>query len=281
MNATPQTAAAQQVSAPRIGRIVEVREMTWREKYFRLELPSPLGHRPGQFVMVSIYGIGEAPISISSAPRQDNLLELVVRKAGSLTGVFHALKVGDTVGVRGPFGSGFDLDELYGKDLLFVCGGLGLAPLRSLILPVVEQAHRFGRVTILSGCRNPAEELYRDEVKTWAKQGKIDVIRLVDSTEKMPWDGLVGLVTAPIPKLDLEPARTVAVLCGPPVMYKFVIMELDRRKVPHDQIYIDLERRMKCGVGKCGHCQINGVYCCCQGPVFKFSATKDLPEALS
>jgi NAD(P)H-flavin reductase len=164
---------------------------------------------------------------------------------------------------------------------VFVCGGLGLAPLRSLILPVVEQANRYGHITILSGCRNPAEELYRDEIKTWARKDKIDVIRLVDATDKMPWDGEVGLVTAPIARLALEPSRTLAVLCGPPVMYKFVIMELDKRKVPHDQIYVDLERRMKCGVGKCGHCQINGVYCCYHGPVFKFSETKNLPEALS
>ena len=267
--------------APRLAQIVEIREMTAREKYYRLELPAPLGHRPGQFVMVSVLGVGEAPISISSGPGPDRGLELVIRKVGSLTQVIHTLQVGRSLGIRGPFGSGFELDELYDHDLLFVCGGLGLAPLRSLILPVLEQLERFGRVTILSGCRNPAEELYRDEVRRWATLGdQVRVVRTVDRTENMPWDGEVGLVTAPIPKLELDPSRTIAVLCGPPVMYKFVILELDKQQVPHEQIYIDLERRMRCGVGKCGHCQINHVYCCHDGPVFRFSEVKTLPEAL-
>jgi sulfhydrogenase subunit gamma (sulfur reductase) len=265
---------------PTFGRIVEVRDMTAREKYYKVELPKPLGHKPGQFVMVSKPGIGEAPISISCGPRKDPLLELVIRKAGSLTSVLHSLTVGQQIGIRGPFGSGFDIAAFHGKDLVFVCGGLGLAPLRSLITPVVEDLGQFGEVTILSGARNPGEELYRDELKAWGK--KVRVIRLVDRTENLPWDGdQVGLVTAPIPTLKLDPKKTFAVLCGPPVMYKFVVIELDRHKIPHDQIYIDLERRMKCGIGKCGHCQINKVYCCCDGPVFRLSDVKDLPEALA
>lgn len=271
--------AAADVFVPFFGKIVNVQEMTPREKYFKLELPKPLNHRPGQFVMVSVPGVGEAPISISCGPRADNLLELVIRKAGSLTQVFHNMEPGQTMGIRGPFGSGFELADFYGKDLLFVCGGLGLAPLRSLITPVIENLGKFGRVTILSGARNPAEELYRDELKAWAK--KVRVIRLVDRTDNMPWDGEVGLVTAPIPKLDLDPKKTFAVLCGPPVMYKFVVIELSQKGLTHDHIYIDLERRMKCGLGKCGHCQINGVYCCYDGPVFKLSDVKDLPEALA
>ena len=270
-----------QLFVPRTGRIVEVREMTWREKYYRLALPEPLGSRPGQFVMVSVPGVGEAPISISSGPRGDNVLEIVVRKAGSVTGVIHGLAVGDTMGIRGPFGTGFPIEKFHGKDMLFVCGGLGLAPLRSLILPVIGEPDRFGKVTILSGCRVPSEELYRDEIKGWARPGKVDVIRAVERTDNQPWDGDMGLVTAPIPRLDLDPERTIAALCGPPVMYKFVIMELDRRGLPHGQIYIDLERRMKCGVGKCGHCQINQYYCCYHGPVFNFGEVKHLPEALA
>ena len=261
---------------PWTGTILEVKQMTATEKYYRVELPRPLGHRPGQFVMCSVLGIGEAPISISSGPRQDNILELVIRKAGSLTGVFHTLTAGQTIAVRGPFGSGFDL-----KDMVFLCGGLGLAPLRSLILPVLDEIDRFGKVTIISGCRNPAFELYRDEVRAWGQQPKVRVIRLVEKTESMPWDGDVGLVTAPIATLDMDVAKTVAVLCGPPVMYKFVIMELDRRGLPHANVYIDLERRMKCGVGKCGHCQINDLYCCYHGPVFNFGEAKNLPEALA
>jgi len=265
---------------PFFGRILDIREMTPREKFYRVELPQPLNHRPGQFVMVSVPGLGEAPISISCGPRKDNLLELVIRKAGSLTTVLHNMTVGQRIGVRGPFGSGFDITKFYGKDLVFVCGGLGLAPLRSLITPVVKNVKKFGQVTILSGALDPSLELYRDELKAWGK--RVRVIRLVDKTDNMPWDGdQVGLVTAPIPTLKLDPQKTVAVLCGPPVMYKFVVIELDRHRIPHEQIYIDLERRMRCGIGKCGHCQINGVYCCCDGPVFRLADVKDLPEALA
>ena len=272
---------APDVFVPMLGRVTEIVEMTARERFFRVELPRPLGHGPGQFVMLSILGVGEAPISISCGPRADHVLEMVVRKVGSLTQALHGLKPGATVGVRGPYGHGFDLADFEGRDVLFVCGGLGLAPLRSLIQPVVAAPERFGRVTVVSGYRSPAEELYRDEARAWAATPGVDVIRTVDATQSMPWDGEVGLVTRPIAKLDMDPARTAVALCGPPVMYKFVIFELGMRGVPTEQIFVDLERRMKCGVGKCGHCQINSATCCQEGPVFRFSSLAELPEALS
>ncbi len=264
---------------PQAGKIVDVADMTAKDRYFRVELEKPLGHHPGQFVMVSILGVGEAPISISCGPRKDNILEMVIRRTGRLTQVIHNLKVGDELGIRGPYGSGFDLNDFYGKDVLFVAGGLGLVPLRSLITAVAAESGRFGRITLISGCRNPAEELFREQLKEWADSG-IDVVRLVDSTENMPWECSVGLVTDPIPKLSIDPKKTVVALCGPPVMYKFVITALADKRVGYDQIYVDLERRMKCGVGKCGHCQINGIYCCQEGPVFRFSNLECLPEAL-
>lgn len=263
---------------PQPGRIVEIADMTAKDRYFRVELEKPLGHHPGQFVMVSVLGVGEAPISISCGPRKDNLLEMVIRRVGRLTEVIHQLKVGDEIGIRGPYGSGFDLENFYGKNVLFVAGGLGLVPLRSLIIPVAANAGRFRQITLISGCRNPAEELYRDELKDWAKTG-VRVIRLVDGTENMPWKFDIGLVTDPIPKMDIDPENTVAALCGPPVMYKFVISALSAKNLGADKIYVDLERRMKCGVGKCGHCQINQVYCCQEGPVFRFSNLEGLPEA--
>lgn len=273
--------APQDLYLPRPARILAVEQVTARERFYRLALERPLGHRPGQFVMMSVLGIGEAPISISCGPRGDNLLEVVIREVGSLTRVLARKGVGDVVGVRGPFGSGFDLDDLRGRDVLFVCGGLGLAPLRSLIQPVLGERERYGRVTIISGCRTPDAELYREELRAWAAIDGVEVIRLVDETAHQPWDGRVGLVTAPIAELPLDPGRTVAALCGPPVMYKFVVMALNERGVGAEQIFVDLERRMRCGVGKCGHCQINDVYCCRQGPVFRLSALAELPEAFS
>ena len=265
---------------PKPSKIVKIEDMTSTDRYFRVELQKPLGHRPGQFVMVSIFGMGEAPISISCGPRDDNVLEMVIRRVGRLTRVLHDLEVGDEIGIRGPYGSGFNLDDFYGKDVLFVAGGLGLVPLRSLIIPVVATPDRFGRITIISGTRNPAEELFRKQLKAWSDVPGVEMIRLVDKTENMPWKFRVGLVTEPIPKLPIDPEKTIAALCGPPVMYKFVIMALGAKNIRADQIFVDLERRMKCGVGKCGHCQINDVYCCHDGPVFRFSDIVGLPEAL-
>lgn len=267
---------------PRSGKIVAVEECTAREKFFRLELDRPLGHRPGQFVMVSVPGMGECAISITCGPRADNILEMVVRKAGNITGVMHTLAVGDTLGIRGPFGSGFDLEEFYGRDVLVVAGGLGLVPLRSLLAPMIAEHGRFGRITLITGARSPAETLFRAELGQWRQHENVRVIEMVDATEHLPWDGEVGLVTAPIGGLGLDSDRTTVVLCGPPVMYKFVLMELDGHyRIPPERIFVDLERRMRCGVGKCGHCQINQAYCCQDGPVFRYSDMKKYPEALA
>ncbi len=268
------------VYLPKPGRIVECFDMTAKEKFFLVELEKPLGHRPGQFVMVSVWGVGEAPISVSSGPRGDNRLEMVIRKAGRLTRVLHDFGIGDEIGIRGPYGSGFDLTDFHGRDVLFIAGGLGLVPLRSLIATVVGQANSYGKITLISGCRTPAEELFRDELKAWSQVQGVTVIRLVDRTDKMPWKFNVGLVTDPIPDLNLDPDRTVVALCGPPVMYKFVIISLSAKQVPEDRIFVDLERRMKCGIGKCGHCQINETYCCRDGPVFRLSDLAGRPEAL-
>ena len=267
---------------PQTGRIVAVEACTAREKFFRLELAAPLGHRPGQFVMVTVPGMGECAISITCGPRQDNILEMVIRKAGNITSVIHGLAVGDTVGIRGPFGSGFALEEFYGRDVLIVAGGLGLVPLRSLLTPMMAEHQRFGQITLITGARNPAETMFRDEIAHWRQHENVRVIELVDVTEHLPWDGEVGMVTAPIGGLRLDPATTMVVLCGPPVMYKFVLLELEsHHRIPAEQIFVDLERRMRCGVGKCGHCQINRAYCCQDGPVFRYSDLRDYPEALA
>ncbi|MBF0142164.1 MAG: FAD/NAD(P)-binding protein [Magnetococcales bacterium] len=280
----PETACSRELYLPQAARLLEVEALTARESRFKVELPRPLGHRPGQFVMLSAPGIGEAPISISCGPRDDAILEMVIRRVGTLTRFLHELEPGQWVGVRGPFGSGFDLGDFYGRDLLFVVGGLGMVPMRSLIQAVMATPDRFGKVTLISGWRTPADELFRAEVQSWSRlgegSGRVRVIRLVDDTAKLPWDGGVGLVTEPIADLDLDPERTVAALCGPPVMYKFVILELVARGLAPSRIFVDLERRMRCGVGKCGHCQINHLYCCQDGPVFRLDRVAHLPEAL-
>ena len=231
------------------------------------------------FVEVSLYGIGEAPISISSAPGR-NTCDMVVRKLGDGTSKLHSMQPGDKIGIRGPLGNGFDVDALKGKNLLFIGGGLGLVPMRSLFNYVLDNRHEFGKVTMLYGCKEPCELLFADEVAGW--KDRTDITHLL-SVDKCPegecWEGDIGVITTLIPKVDFDPKDTIAIVVGPPIMYKFVNRDLLNLGMPEENIIVSLERRMKCGVGKCGHCQINGVYVCKEGPVFNYTQVKDLPEA--
>lgn len=256
--------------------------MTSTEKYFKLKLNSgkELGHKPGQFVMVSMLGYGEAPISVSSSSTFKGAFELVVRRAGNLTGAMHKLKTGDKLGIRGPFGTNFPTKETKGRDLLFVAGGIGLVPLRSFINYVLDNRKDYGRVIILFGSRSPAERLFTEETKRWQKLDGVEFFETVDRADK-GWNGNVGVITTLFPKISkVDPANLSCIIVGPPVMYRFVIIEAKKIGIKTNEIYVSLERRMKCGVGKCGHCQINHIYCCQDGPVFKYSDIAGLPEAL-
>jgi NAD(P)H-flavin reductase/NAD-dependent dihydropyrimidine dehydrogenase PreA subunit len=268
---------------PKLATIVKKVPMTAKEILFEIKLDdgSDINHKPGQFVEISVFGVGEAPISVSSPPTKKGTFELCVRKVGSVTTKLHTLNVGDKVGVRGPFGNGFDAEFLKGKDLLFVAGGLGVAPLRSLFNYVLDKRKDYGRVILLYGCKEPRELLFGDEMLALAKRADVEFKPTVDwCPENELWDGNIGVITTLIPQVNFDPESTYAIVCGPPIMYKFVIADLRGRKVPDDHIIISLERRMKCGVGKCGHCQINQIYVCKDGPVFNYSKIKGVPEAL-
>ena len=270
------------IFAPELGTIIDIRPLTALEKVFTIELPDgrALGHRPGQFMEVSVFGIGEAPISISSSPSRSNgTFELCVRKVGDVTAALHNLKVGDKVGIRGPFGRGFPYENFRGKDILFAPGGLGLAPLRSLINQVLDERNLYGRVIILYGARNPGELLFTDELKIWGDRDDVELMLTVDRGDET-WSGNVGVITTLFKYVSIYPRNTVAITCGPPVMYRFVLMEFFGKGISEGNIYLSLERKMKCGVGKCGHCQINNVYACQSGPVFPYKEIKALEEAL-
>jgi sulfhydrogenase subunit gamma (sulfur reductase) len=270
------------IYAPEMARLVEVTPMTTLEKLFTIELPEgrSLGHNPGQFVMVSVLGVGEAPISITSSPSRSNgTFQLCVRRVGDVTNALHALKPGAKIGVRGPYGHGFPIEKMRGRDILFAPGGLGLAPLRSLINQVLDERATFGRVIILYGARRPQELLFRDELDEWMARDDVECLVTVDRGDET-WDGHVGVITTLFPKITINPRNTTAITCGPPIMYRFVLMEMLGKGIPETQIYLSLERRMKCGVGKCGHCQINNLYCCQQGPVFTYAQIKGVEEAL-
>ncbi len=263
------------------GKIIATKQMTAIEKHFEIALPGgeSLDHEPGQFVEVSILGVGEAPISICSSPTKLGSFELVVRNVGKVTGALHKLEAGDEVGIRGPFGKGFPVRILEGNDLLFVAAGLGLVPLRSLINYVIDNRRDFGKVTILLGCKTPKDMLFGNEVESWNERLDVNTNCTVDKADP-DWKGNVGLITTLIPGVNLEPERTFGVVVGPPIMYKFVIKELLAKNIPERQILLSLERHMKCGLGKCGHCQIGNVYCCQDGPVFTYDKIKTIPEAL-
>lgn len=270
------------IYVPEPATLVRAEPMTELERLFEIRLDSgrDLGHMPGQFVEITVPGIGGAPISISSAPDQAGSFELVVRKVGRVTAALHGLAPGEKVGVRGPFGTTFPVaGEFRGRDLLFVCGGIGLVPVRSAIEYVLSRRGDYGEVTILYGCKSPAERLFLPALEAWAARDDITFLETVDRGDP-GWEGHVGVITTLLPRLTLDPSRTDVVLCGPPIMYKFVILELAALGIRSDHVYVSLERRMKCGVGKCGHCQINGLYTCMDGPVFIYSAVMGAPEAI-
>lgn len=274
--------AKESIYVPTPARIAKVEPLTSMEKVFTIELPAgvSLGHNPGQFVQVSLLGIGEAPISISSSPSRSNgKFELCVRRVGDVTGALHGLEAGATIGVRGPFGSGFPVDRFRGKDILFAAGGLGLAPARSVINQVLDERGSFNRVIILYGAKTPGELLFKDELETWRARGDVEFHLTVDRGDA-DWKGHVGVITTLFPDVALDPRNTVAITIGPPIMYKFVLMELLGKGIPEGEIWLSLERRMKCGVGKCGHCQINNLYCCVNGPSFTYAQLKSAEEAV-
>jgi len=245
------------------GKILHIRQLTDLEKLFEIALPEgqSLDHEPGQFVLVSIFGVGEAPFSICSSPTKRDSFEITVRNVGRLTGALHLLEPGDEVGIRGPYGKGFPVTLMVGNDILIVGGGLGIVPLRSLINYIIDNRRDFGRVDILLGCRTPQNMLFGDRADP-------------------EWTGNIGRITSLLPGVNLDPHRTFATVVGPPVMYKFVIQELRKKQIPDRQILVSLERRMKCGLGKCGHCQIEHLYCCQDGPVFTYEQIKDLEGAI-
>jgi len=267
--------------APIPAELTRVETLGPKEKLFEFKLidGKELGHRPGQFVEVSVLGLGEAPISITSSPTRQGSFELAIRNVGSITNALHKMEKGTVVGIRGPFGNGFPIDVLTGKNILFIAGGIGLFPLRSLVQYVIDQRSSFGKVMVLFGATSPAVRMFVNETETWKKRPDIEFLETVDRGDK-DWMGNVGVITTLIPKVQFDPKKTMAVIVGPPIMYRFAINELKKRDLADGNIIMSLERRMKCGVGKCGHCQINGVYVCQEGPVFTLAQLRNLREAV-
>lgn len=265
-------------------RITSITQLTQKEKLFEIrlideEVRNAFVFEAGQFVELSIFGVGEAPISISSAPSKQGFIELCVRETGTVTGALHKKQCGDIVGLRGPFGRGFPFEEMKGHDVLLVAGGLGIAPLKSLINHIHDERHAFGKVTILLGARTPDEILFRRQFDMWKHREDFDLQMTVDHADDT-WDGAEGLVTQLFERIEVNPDNTYGAICGPPVMYKFVFEEMRKKNLDAEKIFVSLERKMKCGMGMCGHCGVGHQYACVDGPVFSYWEAANLQEAM-
>jgi anaerobic sulfite reductase subunit B len=230
---------------------------------------------PGQFTMLYAFGAGEAPISVSGCPADDGVLRHTVRRAGAVTRALCALTPGQAVGVRGPYGAGWPLPAAARPDLVVVAGGIGLAPLRPVMRRVVAGRERFGRVALVVGTRTPDDLLFRPELTAWRGSLDLQVEVTVDAAPPS-WRGDVGVVTKLLPRLRLDPGRTVALVCGPEVMMRVVARHLVGAGLAPDRIHVSLERNMACAVGHCGHCQLGPLFVCRDGPVVAWSAVAPL-----
>lgn len=236
--------------------------------------PKGFSFRPGQFNMLYAFGMGEVPISISGDPGNPSKLVHTIRRVGSVSNALCVLRKGETVGVRGPFGSAWPMEEMEGADVVIVTGGIGLAPLRPAIYRLLADRERFGTIDILYGARTPADILFRKELEHWRGRFDLRVAVTVDRGAR-DWGGKVGLVTNLLEHGGFSPPDTVALVCGPEIMMRHAVDMLEDRGVGRRNIYVSMERNMKCGIGFCGHCQLGGDFVCKDGPVFRYDAIAD------
>lgn len=244
---------------------------------FTLELVSEKGEQysfePGQFNMLYVFGVGEVPISVSGDPNAGVLVH-TTRSVGSVTNAMARLQKGDTLGVRGPFGRPWPVREAVGRDVVIIAGGIGLAPLRPAILQILAEREKYGRVVLLYGARTEQDILYRHDLELWRGRFDTEVQVTVDRSSR-GWRGNVGVVTSLLPRAPFDPYDSVAMVCGPEIMMRFTILELERKGVPFENIHISMERNMKCATGFCGHCQFGPHFVCKDGPVFSFDRVED------
>jgi NAD(P)H-flavin reductase len=235
----------------------------------------PFSFSPGQFNMLYLFAVGEVPISISGDPFDPRQIVHTIRAYGTVTSGLRKLKKGAVIGLRGPFGSSWPIEDLAGRDILLCAGGIGIAPLRPVLYHILAQRERFGKVILLYGERTPADLIYRRQIEKWRSRLDLAIEVTVDSA-RQGWRGNVGVVTTLIDRTWLDPQRTFALLCGPEIMMHYAIEALRRLGLPEHQIYVSMERNMQCGIGLCGHCQLGPRFICKDGPVFLFSEVKHL-----
>ena len=268
MNST----ATGQVRSPMVPVVVKVRALA-RETHdvVTLSLDPPdsgFAFLPGQFNMLYVFGVGEAAISLSGDPATQAIVH-TIRTVGSVTNALGQLQADAAIGLRGPFGSAWPIEQARGQDVVIVAGGIGLAPLRPTLHHLMRHRKDYGQVVLLYGARTPADVLYASQLDEWQARGDLQVLMTVDRGDTS-WQGSIGLVTALFPQVKIEPERTVGLICGPEIMMRFVQREFEKRGVADDRLYVSLERNMHCAVGFCGHCQLGPEFVCMDGPVFRY-----------
>jgi len=271
------------VTVPEVATIVEIKDEIQDVKTFYLEFDNPeveknFKIRSGQFVMLTVFGAGESAISLPPSPENDRF-HLSVKSVGKVTNALHQLKAGDKVGLRGPFGNGFPFEELKGKNLVYVAGGIGLIPLRSSIVHALQHREDFGRIIVLLGARTPDDLMYQYNIEEWLKIDGFECYVTVDRATP-DWKGETGFVHNLIEKANVPVENSVAFVCGPPIMFNAVIGELTKRGLKEEYIFSTLERHMKCGIGKCQHCAIGRTLVCTDGPVYTYKQIKTLGEQI-
>ena len=257
--------------------VLDVITETPNIKTLRLKPKEPLTFVAGQFIELTVPGVGEAPFTPSSRPAVKDIMEVTIMEVGRVTREIHRLKKGDIVGLRGPLGKGYPLDDFKGKEILVVGGGCGLAPLRSLMYELFDRSGDFKKVFYRGGCKTPQDFLYRKEIEKWADRKDLDLRLTVDKTEKndKDWKENVGVVTTIMDGIDMDFKSGIAIVCGPPIAMKFATKKLLELGFKDENIYLSMEKNMSCGIGKCGHCRIGTYYACKDGPVFQYSKIKN------
>jgi len=279
MNLTGQNNAM----TPYLGRLVGVKDLALDIKLFQAEMldggvKAFQEYSPGQFAFISAFGVGEAPFGIAGIPTDDDIVEFAVQRFGTVTTELHELGVDDIIGLRGPLGNSFPLDLFKGKDLLVLGGGIGCAPLRPLIQTVLKNRGDFGALSILWAARNPSLLLFQDEFSSWQGAQNTELHSTVDEADSN-WHGNVGLITQTLVKLEPKPDNSIAIACGPPIMIFFVNKVLNTLGFSPGQIFVSLEARMHCGIGKCGRCNLGEKLVCTDGPVFSMSEIGGMLES--
>jgi sulfite reductase subunit B len=269
---------------PKLARIEDIKQETSTVKTFKIKIldgsfQKSFKFMPGQFVQVSVFGVGEAPISLCSSAFNKKFMEISVRNVGNVTNALCRLQKEDVIGIRGPYGNGYPMQELINNDIIMVAGGIGFPPIKSVIEYILDKRNDFRKLWLLYGSKNPDDIVFKEELERWKNEKDFEILLTVDNT--MPgWNGNVGVVTKLFDKINILNKNSVGFICGPPVMMKFVTQKFQQLGFNDSQIYLSMERMMQCGFGKCGHCNIGKKYVCIDGPVFRYDELKGLTEKI-